>query len=188
MEFHCVEDCSQCCIEREYYPSKKYGKIGVLILPEEKERIETLAMKNKIKIKILPRIGISQKKETLPTNILAYQLMGIEENGNTCPFLDVQSGSKSPHGGFPCKVYNERPLACSAYPLIESNPITIDQKCKFCKEHGNADSNLNSEIESLLIIKEKMVADSGYIWRYATNIGEMEDQEEMESGWILEET
>ena len=27
MEFRCIEDCSQCCIEREYYPSKKFGKI-----------------------------------------------------------------------------------------------------------------------------------------------------------------
>ena len=187
MEFRCIEECSQCCIEREYYPSKKFGKIGVLILPEEKERIEKLAIENKIEIKILPRIGISEKKDMLPTKILAYQMMGIEEDGNTCPFLDTNSGNKSPHGGFPCKIYNQRPLACSAYPLIESDPITIDQKCKFCKENGNADSNLNSEIESLLKIKEKMVAESGFIWRYATNVGEKEYQDEIESGWILED-
>jgi hypothetical protein len=42
VEFKCVTDCSQCCIEREYYPTKKFGKIGVLILPEEKEKIEQL--------------------------------------------------------------------------------------------------------------------------------------------------
>ncbi len=187
MEFQCIEDCSQCCIEREYYPSKKFGKIGVLILPEEKDRIEKLAIKNGIEIKILPRIGISYDKNLKPTKVLAYQLMGTEKNGNTCPFLDIDSGKKSPHGGFPCKIYNERPLACSAYPLIESEPITLDEKCKFCKEHGNADKNLNSEIESLLKIKEKMTPDSGYIWRYATNVGETEDQELMASGWILEE-
>jgi hypothetical protein len=40
MEFRCIQDCSQCCIEREYYPEKKFGKIGVLILPEEKEKME----------------------------------------------------------------------------------------------------------------------------------------------------
>jgi len=62
VEFGCIEDCSQCCIEREYYPSKEFGKIGVLILPEEEERIEELARKNRLKIKILPRIGISGKK------------------------------------------------------------------------------------------------------------------------------
>ena len=187
MEFRCIEECSQCCIEREYYPSKKFGKIGVLILPEEKERIEKLAKSNGIEIKILPRIGISEDKDSIPTKILAYQMMGIEENGNTCPFLDTDSGEKSPHGGFPCKIYQERPLACMTYPLIESEPITLDEKCKFCKEHGTADQNLNSEIESLLKIKEKMNTDAPFIWRYATGIGEKEDKEIFESGWILEE-
>ena len=71
-----------------------------------------------------------------------------------------------------------------AYPLIESEPITLDKKCKFCKEHGNADQNLNSEIESLLKIKEKMIPDVSTIWRFATNIGDVEDQEIMKSGWI----
>ena len=32
---------------------------NVLILPEAKERIEKLAIENKLKIEILPRIGIS---------------------------------------------------------------------------------------------------------------------------------
>ena len=187
MEFGCIEDCSQCCIEREYYPNKRFGKIGVLILPEERERIEKIARENRLKIKILPRIGISENKKSGPTKILAYQLMGAEKNGNTCPFLDTNSGNKSPHGGFPCKIYKERPLACMAYPLIEFEPITLDQKCKFCKEHGNADQNLNSEIESLLKIKEKMIPDVSTIWRFATNIGDVEDQEIMKSGWILED-
>ena len=187
MEFRCIDDCSQCCIEREYYPSKKFGKIGVLILPEEKERIEKLAKVNVLEIKILPRIGISEDKNSAPTKILAYQMMGIEKNGNTCPFLDTDSGKKSPHGGFPCRIYKERPLACMTYPLIESDPITLDEKCKFCKEHGTADKNLNSEIESLLKIKEKMKTNASFIWRFATGIGELEDQQILESGWILEE-
>lgn len=187
MKFQCIEDCSQCCIEREYYPSKKFGKIGVLILPEEKERIERLANTNGLKIKILPRIGISEIKNSSPTKILAYQLMGSEINGNTCPFLDTDSGNKSPHGGFPCKIYNERPLACMAYPVIESNPITLDQKCKFCKEHGNTDQNLNSEVESLLKIKEKMMPNMSIVWRFATGVGDLEDKEIIESGWILED-
>ena len=187
MEFRCIDDCSQCCIEREYYPSKKFGKIGVLILPEEKERIEKLAKSNGLEIKILPRIGISEDKNLAPTKILAYQMMGIEKNGNTCPFLDTDSGKKSPHGGFPCRIYKERPLACMTYPLIELDPITLDEKCKFCKEHGTADKNLNSEIESLLKIKEKMDTNASFIWRFATKVGEPEDQQILESGWILEE-
>jgi Fe-S-cluster containining protein len=187
MEFECIKDCSQCCVEREYYPSKKFGKIGVLILPEEKERIERLAEKNGLMIKILPRIGMSEKKSSTPEKILAYQLMGAEKNGNTCPFLDTEGTNKSPHGGFPCKIYKERRLACMAYPLIESEPIILDQKCKFCKEHGNTNQNLNSEMESLLKIKEKMIPDTSYIWRFATNVGETEDKKIMEYGWILED-
>jgi len=110
MEFRCVDECSQCCVEREYYPTKQFGKIGVLILPEEKESIEKLAELNKIKIKILPRIGVSKNKNQMPTKILAYQLMGIEDNGNTCPFLDTHSGKKSTHGGFPCKIYKRQTI------------------------------------------------------------------------------
>ncbi|AFS80437.1 hypothetical protein NKOR_02715 [Candidatus Nitrosopumilus koreensis AR1] len=187
MEFRCIEECSQCCIEREYFPSKKFGKIGVLILPDEKKKIEKLAQEKNLDIKILPRIGISNKKESSPEKILAYQMMGIEKNGNTCPFLDTESGNKSPHNGFPCKIYNDRPMACRTYPLIESDPITLDEKCKFCKEHKTADENLNSEIESLLKIKEQMYTDSPFIWRFATEIGEEQDSDLFESGWFLEE-
>lgn len=187
MEFKCVQDCSQCCIEREYYPGKKFGKIGVLILPEEKEKIEQLAIKNALKILILPRIGISDEKNSKSIKILAYQMMGIENNGNTCPFLDTDTTKRSPHGGFPCKIYEERPLACKTYPLIETDPITLDQKCKFCKEHKTVDENLNSEIESLLKIKIKMNTNAAFVWRYATGIGETEDKIQIKTGWILEE-
>ncbi len=187
MEFKCVQDCSQCCIEREYYPEKKFGKIGVLILPEEKEKIKQFAKIYELDVLILPRIGISKEKDSASIEILAYQMMGIEKNGNTCPFLDTETGKKSPHGGFPCKIYENRPLACKTYPLIESDPITLDQKCKFCKEHKTADENLNSEIESLLKIKTKMNTDAPFVWRYATGIGDNEDKSQIRTGWFLEE-
>lgn len=187
MKFKCIDECSQCCIEREYYPSKEFGKIGVLILPEEKEKIENISKLNQTHIKILPRIGVSSEKNSLSIKILAYQMMGIEKNGNTCPFLDTNSGNKSPHGGFPCEIYEDRPLACRAYPLIESEPITLDEKCKFCKEHGNTDQNLDSEMEALLKIKEKMDTGMPIIWRFATGVGEDKDLAVLKSGWILEE-
>jgi len=186
MEFKCITDCSQCCIEREYYPSKKFGKIGVLILPEEKEEIESLAKSNNLKVEIIPRIGISNDRVN-PSKIIAYQLMGKEKNGNTCPFLDTDTEKRSPHGGFTCKIYDQRPLACRTYPLIELDPITFDQKCKFCKEHTTADQNLNSEMESLVKIKTKMTTDASFVWRFATGIGEELDKDQIEKGWILEE-
>ena len=184
MEFSCIKDCSQCCIEREYYPTKKFGKIGVLILPEEKQKIESLAKECGIKIQIVPRIGISEN-DSGPQKIIAYQMMGKEQNGNTCPFLDPES--KSPHGGFACKIYGQRPLACRAYPLIETEPIMLDSKCKFCQECNTADSNLNSEIEALIQIKNKMSPDLPTIWRYATGIGNPEDGAFIQKGWIREE-
>ena len=188
MDFKCVQDCSQCCIEREYYPSKKFGKVGVLILPEEKEAVESLAKDAGLKITILPRIGISEERSDKPSKILAYQMMGKEKNGNTCPFLDTETKSRSPHGGFPCKIYKDRPLACRAYPVIESSPITLDTKCKFCENHGSTTKNLNSELESLVKIKTKMTTKGSFVWRYATGIGEDNDKEELESGWIIEKS
>jgi len=134
----------------------------------------------------LPRIGISEKNANEPTQIIAYQLMGKEQNGNTCPFLDKESEKRSPHGGFTCKIYKDRPLACRAYPVIGSNPITLDKKCKFCTECGQTDKNLNSEIESLIKIKTKMDTNSPQVWRYATGVGEELDRKQIETGWRIE--
>ena len=154
-------------------------------MPEEKDKIETLARQRNIQLTILPRIGISNNENEEPT-ILAYQMMGKEKNGNTCPFLDTETENKSPHGGYPCKIYQDRPLACQTYPLIQIQPIELDQKCKFFKENGNADKNLNSETESLLKIKTKMNTEAALIWRYATGIGEKADKNQIKKGWFLE--
>jgi Fe-S-cluster containining protein len=186
MEFRCVEECSQCCIERQYYPTKKFGKVGVLILPDEKDRIESLAERHHIKITILPRIGISYQKQDGPEQVIAYQMMGIDADGNTCPFLDTKSDKRSPHGGFACKIYDERPLACRAYPLIESNPIVLDQKCKFCQFNQSADGNLVGETEALVKIQSKMSTAAPIIWRYATGVGNDMDKPEIKVGWIRE--
>lgn len=185
MDFSCVEDCSKCCIEREYYPTIKFGKVGVLILPDEKQEIELLAKKYGFEAIILPRIGVSNRGTDRPEQVLAYQLMGKESNGNTCPFLDTESNERSPHGGYKCKIYQDRPTACRAYPLIESPPIILDKKCKFCETCKNPDGNLHSELESLVKIKSKMETNARYLWRYATGIGEEEDKDEIETGWFL---
>jgi hypothetical protein len=112
--------------------------------------------------------------------------MGIESNGNTCPFLDTESEERSPHGGYNCRIYNNRPLACRAYPVIESSPVTLDNKCKFCENCANTATNLNHELESLSIIKTKMETNAPLIWRFATGIGEKSDMDKIKTGWILE--
>ena len=155
-------------------------------MPEEKERIESLAGKNNIKVTLLPRIGASKTSAVEPDVILAYQMMGKDLDGNTCPFLDMQSGKRSPHGGFTCKIYNDRPLACRAYPVIESSPITLDSKCKFCESCGTPTGNVNSEIESLIQIKDKMKTNATYIWRYATGMGESKHKDLIQTGWFLD--
>ncbi|RNJ78918.1 MAG: YkgJ family cysteine cluster protein [Nitrosopumilus sp. H8] len=184
MEFECVEECSKCCVEREYYPSKRFGKVGVLLLASERDAVRSLADSAGIKVTILPRIGVSDGSSK--PDVLAYQLMGTEQNGNTCPFLDTSSGAKSPHGGHPCRIYGDRPLACRAYPLIESKSVELDSKCRFCKECGHADGNLDSEIEALARIKAGMNPGNGKIWRYATGVCEPEDAGIAETGWIAD--
>ncbi len=186
MNFECIKDCSKCCIEREYYPTIKFGKIGVLILPEEKEKIESYAKILDLDISILPRIGISHKKSGGPTKIIAYQLMGKDSSGNTCPFLDTESSERSPHGGYKCKIYQNRPLACKAYPVIEPSPVILDSKCKFCEKCGVAATNVNQEMESLVNIKNKMRTTAPFVWRYATGVGDEHNKNKIVTGWFLE--
>ena len=202
MEFHCVDDCSECCIKREYYPDTRFGKIGVLILPEEYDSIKKHASELGIDVRIIPRIGVSVRgngsDSSHPTKILAYQMMGCDDNGDTCPFLDTtSSGAMSPHGGFPCRIYEKRPLACAAYPLVGVEPIMLDQKCKFCKEHcdiGGPDAeddqtivnskSLSSETNALLQIKNSVQSSDPVIWRYATATGDKKDRKHFfKSGW-----
>jgi len=182
-----VRECSECCITREYYPDKRFGKIGVLILPEERDRIQKLADDMGVEVMILPRIGVSGRDRSKPDRIIAYQMMGRDLDGNTCPFLDTKSGAVSPHGGYPCRIYEQRPLACAAYPLNSYNPVTLDEKCQFCKECGTADQNLESEIRSLIVVERTVSSDAPLVWRFATGVGEEKDRKYFEHGWILDE-
>jgi Fe-S-cluster containining protein len=191
MQFKCVEGCSDCCIYREYYPDKSYGKIGVLILQSEKERIEQLAKSLGKTIKILPRIGVGTEKrnreDVKPKRVIAYQLMGVRNDGDLCPFLDVDSNERSPHGGYKCMIYENRPLACRAYPVIESSKeVKLDGKCQFCKSCSGNVEGLQNEIEALASIQQAVRSDEKDVWRYATGVGNEEDKDMVRKGWILE--
>ena len=187
-KFSCVQGCSDCCIYREYYPSIEYGKIGVLVLPEEKAAIERLAKNNDIRVRIIPRLALGKNS---PDKIIAYQMMGKNEDGNLCPFLDIESNVRSAHGGFKCKIYSDRPLACRAYPLIdiENKTARFDPHCQFCKKLSTtkaSNEGLQREIEALAKIKATVTAegDNVSIWRYATATGSSNDL--LPEGWILE--
>ena len=191
--FGCLEGCSDCCIYRQYFPSIKYGKIGVLLLPEEKRSIEKMAQALKTKIKILPRVGISTKEyPEAPEEILAYQLMGKHPNGNYCPFLDVKTQRRSPHGGYPCKIYDSRPLACKAYPVISEsrNNLSLDSQCAYsCKYRPScAPYMMETELLALNKIKRSMNSSpQSNVWRYATGIGEDKYKKQfLPEGWYFQ--
>ncbi|MDQ3888075.1 MAG: YkgJ family cysteine cluster protein [Thermoproteota archaeon] len=190
-KFSCVQGCSDCCIYREYYPSVEYGKIGVLVLPEEKDAIERVAEKKGIRVRIIPRLAVGKNS---PDKIIAYQMMGKNEDGNLCPFLDVESNERSAHGGFKCKIYSDRPLACRAYPLTDitkNKTAKFHPHCQFCKKFSTTKASregLQREIEALAKIRETVTADDDAgpvsIWRYATATGKSNDL--LPEGWILE--
>jgi Fe-S-cluster containining protein len=181
---------------REYYPSIEYGKIGVLIMPEERPKIKAIAARNGIDVKIIPRLGIGMNtKGNGPKKIIAYQMMGKNLNGNCCPFLETKSSQRSPHGGLICKIYDQRPLACVAYPVLEENgkSVFLDGKCTFCRKFSTtiAEKNdLQQEIEALTKIKAGAAVDEKTeIWRYATAIGDEENAAKFfPAGWILQKT
>jgi hypothetical protein len=186
MKFSCVQGCSDCCIYREHYPSVEYGKIGVLLLPEEKEAVEKLAEKLKIVVKIVPRLAVGKE---FPEKVIAYQMMGRNPDGDLCPFLDVESDDRSPHGSFNCRIYSDRPLACRAYPVIDSGRVaTLDGHCQFCKKFSTTKAgrdSLQHEIEALARIKSSVTAGKGHVWRYATATGRRGDVL-LPEGWVAE--
>jgi Fe-S-cluster containining protein len=181
-KFACIEGCSECCIKRQYYPSEVFGKIGVLLLPEEREYIEGLASQLGLSIKIMPRLALGEQHE----KIIAYQLMGSDENGDLCPFLDLSKDS--PHGGSVCRIYAQRPLACKAYPVIDAceGEALLDAHCKFCSVNKTSASTagLQAELEALAKIKSLVRChDEETVWRYATGTGSSTQHPE---GWIRE--
>ena len=189
-KFRCVDGCSDCCVYREYYPSVEYGRIGVLVLPEEKPALEGLARRKDIDLKIIPRLAVGRSS---PEKIIAYQMMGKKEDGDLCPFLDVESSGRSPHGGFSCMIYSERPLACRAYPLIDSGKAAadLDGHCQFCRKFSTTKASaegLQREIEALAKIKSSVIANGEqHVWRYATATGNLHDRKKLlPEGWVIE--
>ncbi len=153
--------------------------------------IEQQAERLGISIKILPRIGVGMGDDgASPESVLVYQLMGRERTGNVCPFLDTDGSERSPHGGSRCTIYDERPAACKAYPLVSIDPTvsTLDSKCSYCvSTNGNRVCNLglSNEIKALNEIMDSTCAIEGtQLWRYATNVGDPSDGKMLQEGWI----
>lgn len=189
-KFNCVQGCSDCCIYREYYPNVAFGKIGVLLLPDEKEKMGALARDNGVNVKIIPRLAVGRQS---PETIIAYQMMGKNTDGDLCPFLDTESGARSPHGGFACRIYDDRPLACRAYPVLGNagKEANLDEHCQFCKKLSTTIASLSSvqqEVGALERIKNAVrKGESQNLWRYATGTGNPDDKGRLlPEGWVRE--
>src|SRR5678815_5268095 len=103
--------------------------------------------------------------------------MGTNINGDYCPFLDIKSSNRSPHGGFNCMIYNRRPLSCRAYPAIKENKIEVelDSNCRFSCQHSNqvGKNLLDNELTALTRISNNFERFAEQvIWRYATHVGD----------------
>lgn len=147
----------------------------------------------KTKIKILPRLGISRvEMKKRPEKIIAYQLMGKHSNGDYCPFLDLDSNLRSPHGGYLCSIYKTRPSACQAYPVIKESKRTVllDSTCAYSCKYGPACSPklMDSELGALQEIRNSVSSSKNTnIWRYATHTGDRKFEEQfLPEGWYLE--
>ena len=148
-----------------------------------------------------PASKILWLRKNEPETIIAYQLMGKNSDGEVCPFLNTEGAERSPHGGFKCKIYDKKPVACSAYPvnIEDKETVTLDRKCKFCRVNNKDGEQANGmeiqkfsvrkEIIALRKIQNSTQADASVeIWRYATGIGEKEKQELFyPRGWVLQD-
>src|SRR5215216_3249923 len=89
-KFSCVQGCSDCCIYREYYPSVEYGKIGVLVLPEEKAAIERLANDMGIRLRIIPRLAVGKNS---PDKIIACVTADDDDDVSIWRYATATGGS-----------------------------------------------------------------------------------------------
>lgn len=127
-----------------------------------------------------------------PEKIIAFQLMGRHSDGDYCPFLDLKSKFRSPHGGYLCGIYKSRPLACQAYPVLEGSKrtLTLDSRCAYSCKYGAVCSPklMDNELLALQEIRDCISPSKNTnIWRYATHTGDREFIEQfLPEGWYLE--
>jgi uncharacterized protein len=146
----------------------------------------------KTRFKILPRLGISSfEMKKRPEKIIAFQLMGRHSDGDYCPFLDLNSELRSPHGGYLCGIYKSRPLACQAYPVLKGSKrtLTLDSSCAYSCKYGTVCSPklMDSELLALQEIRDCVSSKNTNIWRYATHTGDRKFRGQfLPEGWYLE--
>lgn len=115
-DFQCLR-CGKCCIKllKESQGTRK----GLPLFPKERKIFPNDSIK--------PHIGIGRKPTDSKFKIISYQM--IE---NICPHLENNE----------CKIYDDRPIACRAFPLFphiiigEGVTMKIDPACTSLKKLG----------------------------------------------------
>ncbi|MHA1339641.1 MAG: YkgJ family cysteine cluster protein [Promethearchaeota archaeon] len=116
--FNCMR-CGLCCTNK--FKSRK----EIYVYPDEAEVLVVLAFQNKISAKIKEDLVFPDIKN----KILIVARYKIAFNNDFCPFLQDNI----------CKIYDNRPLCCRAFPLIVSETnsgnfkIELEDLCESLK-------------------------------------------------------
>jgi Fe-S-cluster containining protein len=130
MAFSC-ERCGLCCKSEN---NSQF--LGVRLFDFEAERIRKLALEKKISARIVPSLTIADKKSRRELAIM-YKFEHTE-----CPFYS-ESG---------CRIYDERPLLCRAFPIITSGrysdgEIARSGMCQGIKNRGEFPNDVKEVIK-----------------------------------------
>lgn len=144
VHFSCLR-CGSCC--RSLRTREHDYTLGLFLFPKEVEMLNQLGSARSLKLKIFPQQGTTTKKATLvdkPNKIFSYQL-----EDSTCPFLNEETNG--------CSIYDERPVACRAFPILTPSPLGFIPDCTWVKSNiptfsssfpMSPDRNLDDEIRS----------------------------------------
>jgi len=120
--FKCLR-CGRCC--KNLFREIEEGLFGLNVFPDEKELFP--------KKFVSPYIGIGWGTSG-PKYVVSYQL-----NINVCVHLSKDNL---------CKVYDKRPLACQAFPLLSAGPfgtsIPDPNECTFVEKVEKEAGSLNN--------------------------------------------
>jgi Fe-S-cluster containining protein len=128
VSFNCLK-CGRCCHEIPgTLDDQSYKRIP--LYPEEADRLEDLAKKRDIKLRIIEDLvfpDIKNKKIL----VLTWRIM-LDNAEQVCPFYQADTG---------CTIHDQKPLACQAYPLAIKSEDAFNMKieiaplCLFTEEN-----------------------------------------------------
>jgi Fe-S-cluster containining protein len=120
--FACLK-CGICC--RSLKTKQNPFSLGLFLFPKEAELLNQLGEARNVKLTIFPQQGVTTKRETdvkKPEKVFSYQLADP-----ICPFLDGETNK--------CAIYDQRPVACRAFPVLTPSPLVLIPECAWVKNN-----------------------------------------------------